>query len=206
MSIWNGDVVTLKTCEVGPLIHSIKKALARKFMAKLNPSFVSDFHKMKFSVPPRTNGRQRSRDSSHSTTASEHVDSNKKVSRAKKSVDGVSSQRISAITEFLLQFEERCFISAIFDSTKLSAFRSLNRGVLQRVVENYGLFRHQPSLPIAINILMFNSSKLQMPKTSFKDLAAGLIKSIKSAGELSIESIKQSSTYALVKQVIRQPI
>ena len=57
---------------------------------------------------------------------------------------------------------------------------------------------------IAINILMFNSSKIRIPKDSFKDLISSLFS--KGDRELTIHSIKKSKTYALIKQVIRSDL
>ena len=197
------NIAMLEEKEPPLLIRSLKKALARKYMTCLNAEFVSDFRTMRFTVPPSHGAKQRSRNSSHSTADSADLESDKRAPRELKSEVKCSSQRVHKMTELLLQFEERCFIDGILDERQVRTFRSLNRGILGTVLENYKQFRHQQTLPIGINILMFNSSKLRIPKDSFKKLKAELFPKFCANQVSTIQAIKESKTYSLLKRIIR---
>ena len=183
-------------------IANHKKAIAKRFVSSMNEEFVNEVKGFKFQVPPRIEGKMSCHVSSHSTTDSlDHENSQKSQDQSHEAVyDG--SKRVNKITEVLLQFEERCFVDRIVGEEQLRALRSLNRGVLGKVLEHFGQFKHQRSLPIAINILMFNSSKMKIPKDNFKDMISELFPRADSK-EFTIHSVKQSKTYSVLKSIIK---
>ncbi len=188
-----------ETC-VWQAILSMRKTLAKKFVTNLYPEFVQDVRNLNFISPPRLDGKPSSRGSVHSTEASSDVGCNEMVGNSCQPC-GDFSKRVNRITEFLLQFEEKCQLDKKLTEASLRALRSLNRGVLGKILDNFMLFKHQHSLLIAINILMFNSSKMRIPKDDFKDMVTNLFQ--RGDRELTIHSIKKSKTYSLIKQVIR---
>ncbi len=190
--------------QVLPLIMALKKALSRKYMNSLNADFINDVRTLNFTVPKRMDGKPSSRLSSHSTSGSVDLEQPSEAQVKRETRIGYSSKKVNEITEYLLQFEERCFVGRIINETQLRSLRSLNRGILGRILENAKLFKHQSSLPIAINILMFNSSKMKIPKDTFKDLISELYPAyFGSTGTTSIQCIKKSPTYELLKSVIK---
>ena len=190
--------------DVRPLIMALKKALSRKHMNTINARFIEDVRTLNFSVPKRLDGKQSSRVSSHSTTGSVDLEMTGNTVEKKENRVPSSSRRINHVTEYLLQFEERCFVDRLINEAQLRSLRSLNRGILGKVLENGKLFQHQGSLPIAINILMFNCSKMKIPKETFKELVSELFPPVFGSPQTaSIQCIKKSSTYELLKSVIR---
>ena len=186
-------------------IAAHKKYLAKRFMSSLNEEFVNEVRTFKFQMPPKLDGKFSCHDSTHSTTDSLDYESNQKSPDQSRAAVVDGSKRVHKITEVLLQFEERCFIDNVIGEEQLRALRSLNRGVLGKVLEHYDKFKHQRSLPIAINILMFNSSKMKIPKDSFKDLISDLFPRA-DAKEFTIHSVKQSKTYSVLKNIIKSPL
>lgn len=182
-----------------PEIEEYRKQLAKKYASFLNQDFMNDFRSQNFMVPKRLEGKACSGLSSHSTADSSDLDAHSGQS-SKSSMD--CSKRLNKITELLLRFEEKCALDAIISPTELRSLRSLNRGILGKVVDNFTLFKHQHSVLVAINILMFNCSKMKIPKDSFKDVISELFQKI-GQKDITIYSIKKSKTYSLIKQVIK---
>ena len=171
-------------------IQAWKRALAKRFATNLNGEFVKAYRNMTFSKPRRLDGRPTTSSSSCIRTASSAHEGTKRVNK---------------ILEFLAAFEEKCTIEGLMLEPQLRELRFLNRGVLGKVLENFTLFKHQHSMLIAINILMFNSSKMKIPKDSFKDLVSDLFQKSERK-ELTIHTIKKSKTYSMIKQVIRAQV
>ena len=186
-------------------ITSVKKQLAKKYMTCLNKEFVNDVRTLNFTVPKRLDGKPRASMSSHSTVDSAEQEEEDKSPDHEVGSVPPNPKRINKITELMLLFEERCFVNRFLGESELRAFRSLNRGALGRVLENYNLFKHHHSLPIAINILMFNSSKMNIPKNHFRDLVFELFPCSFNK-DFSIHSIKKFKTYSLLKKVIRNSL
>ena len=185
-------------------ITSHKKYLAKRFVSSMNEEFVNEVRAFKFQVPPRLERKISCRVSTHSTTDSLDQESTPKSQDQSQAAVHDGSKRVNKITEVLLQFEERCTIDGIVGEEQLRALRSMNRGVLGKVLEHFGQFKHQRSLPIAINILMFNSSKMRIPKDTFKELTEELFpKAFGCNIEPSVQFIKKSGTYILLKSVIK---
>ena len=190
--------------EIMPLIKATKKALARKYIAFLNADFVNNVRTLNFPIPKRLDGKPSSRFSSDSTSSSADMESPEKNIEKKGIKISYSSKVVNRINEFLLQFEDRCFIGHIISECQIRTLRSLNRGILGKVIENFNIFKHQRSLPIAINILMFNSSKMRIPKEIFKDLISELFPDAFECNlGSSIQSLKKSKTYEFLKTIIR---
>ncbi len=183
-------------------IATHKKYLAKRFVSSMNEEFVNEVKAFKFQVPPRIEGKVSCRVSTHSTTDSLDQESSQRSQDQSWTAVHDGSKRVHKITEALLQFEERCYIDRVIGEEQLRALRSLNRGVLGKVIEHFSLFKHQRSLPIAINILMFNSSKMKIPKDSFKDLISDLFPRA-DAKDFTIHSIRQSKTYSVLRSIIK---
>ena len=179
-----------------------KRMIAKIFVSTMNEEFLNDIRAFKFQVPPKIEEKFSSRVSSHSTTDSLDQESSQRSLDQKQEEVYDCSKRVNKITETLLQFEERCFIDQILGEEQLRTLRSMNRGVLGKVLEQFSKLKHQRSLPIAINILMFNSSKMKIPKDSFKDVVSKLFPRADSK-EFTIHSAKQSKTYSVLKSIIK---
>ncbi len=184
-------------------IYRYKKLLARKIMSTINAEFVQDLRNNNFPLPKRLDSKACCHVSSHSTTDSldlESISDTPLGTQVQSAYD--VTKRVNKITEHLLQFEEKALIESIVCEEQLRALRSLNRGVLGKVLEDYTLFKRQHSLLIAINILMFNSSKMKIPKESFKELLSDLFTKTERK-EYTIHNIKKSKTYSLLNTVIK---
>ena len=179
-------------------ISNYKLALAKRFVTAMNEEFWHDLLTQNFQKPIKLDGKA-CHVSTRSTAGSSDLDASPRVQCSR---EAAGSKRVNQITEVLLQFEERCLIVGVLSEEQLRALRSLNRGVLGKVIENFNLFKHQRSLPIAINILMFNSSKTKVPKDRFKDLIAELLPQ-SDCREFTIHAAKQSKTYSVIKQLIK---
>ena len=190
--------------QVAQHIQEFKKALSRKHMHNLNAAFVKDVRTLNFKPPKRLDGKESSRLSSQSTSASDDQEQVGPNSSGCHTALDYSCRRVQEVTEHLLQFEERCFVSRLITELQLRSLRSLNRATLERILSHMSRFKHQSSLPIAINILMFNSSKIKIPKDTFKEVIAELFPAAfgGSTGS-SIQCIKQSPTYELLKAIIK---
>ena len=185
------------------LISAAKKSLTRKYFTGLNAKFIEDIRTLNFAYPKRIDGKPSSRLSSMSTVGSEDFGSQDQV-KSKKDKFQFSATKVNQITEYLLQFEERCFVDKIIGETQLRSLRSLNRSFLGKVLENTKLFRHQETLLIAINILMFNSSKVKITKGTFRELIFELSpKTFDCNIESCIQTIKNSKTYESLKSIIK---
>ena len=117
-------------------IQAWKRTLARKFATNLNVEFVNDFKNMSFTKPKRlgNNLTVRSVGSTSCSADFEREEEGKHQTIDTSAYDG--SKRVNKITEFLLAFEEKCLIDGLMGESHLRAFRSLNRGVLGKVLEN----------------------------------------------------------------------
>jgi hypothetical protein len=186
-------------------LASLKRTIAKRFVASIHAEFVNDLSQFNFTKPAMMESKICSRVSSHSTTDTldlEIGDSTSDTQTVTNVAPLGSSKRLNKVTELLLLFEERCLVRQLLSEEEIRSLRSLNRGVLGKVLEHFTLFKHQHSLLIAINILMFNSSKMRIPKDSFKDLVSELFQR-HDGKEFTILSIKKSKTNALIKHVIR---
>jgi hypothetical protein len=186
-------------------LTSLKRTIAKRFVASLHAEFLNDISQLNFTKPARMDSKICSRVSSHSTTDTmdlEIGDSSSDTQMVTNATPLGSSRRLNKVTELLLLFEERCLVRQLLTEEEIRSLRSLNRGVLGKVLEHFTLFKHQHSLLIAINILMFNSSKMRIPKDSFKDIVSELFQR-QDGKEFTILSIKKSKTYALIKHAIR---
>src|SRR3990167_3138550 len=186
-------------------LNSLKRTMAKRFVASFHAEFVNDLSNLNFAKPARMERKFCSRVSSHSTTDTmdlEIGDSSSYTQAVTNATPLGCSRRLNKVTELLLLFEERCLVRQVLSEEEIRSLRSLNRGVLGKVLEHFTLFKHQHSLLIAINILMFNSSKMRIPKDSFKDLVSELFQR-HDGKEFTILSIKKSKTYALIKHVIK---
>ncbi len=185
-------------------IKALKKALSRKYMANLNSDFVKDVRTLNFTVPNRLDGKPSSRVSSHSTTGSADLESTENARGKKETVNMHITKLVNQTTEYLLKFEERCFIGRVISDSQLHCLRSLNKGILVKIIQKFKLFKQQRSLPIAITILMFNSSKMRIPKEIFRELLEELFpRALGCSKQNPIPLIKQSKIYELLKSIIR---
>ncbi len=205
-SIEGGESAEQEIVEIMSKIKALKKTLSRKYMANMNSEFVKDVRTLNFTVPKRLDGKPSSRVSSHSTTGSADLESTENARGKTETVSTHVTKLVNQTTEYLLKFEERCFIGRVISDSQVRCLRSLNRGILVKVVEKSKLFKHQRSLPIAITILMFNSSKMRIPRETFRDLLEELFpRALGSSKSNPIPLIKQSKTYELLKSIIRVP-
>jgi hypothetical protein len=199
--------VKLSETDLVKVVSELKCGMAKKFVTRFNSETVHAVRSLEFTPPaPRVCGR---RSSSGSTGISETPNSDAGLESPKLRAtplgeDGctVAPCRERDIQDALLLFEEKCILLSLLPDHKMKAFRSLNRGVLGKVLEHFTLFKHQHSLLIAINILMFNSSKMRIPKDSFKDLVSELFQRNEKR-DLSINFLKETRPYALIKEILR---
>jgi hypothetical protein len=199
--------VKLSETDLGKAVLELKCGMAKKFVTRFNSETVHAVRSLEFTPPaPRVYGR---RSSSGSTGLSESPNSDAGLDSPKLRATSLAEEgctvapcRERDIQEALLLFEEKCVLVSLLPEHKMKAFRSLNRGVLGKVLEHFTLFKHQHSLLIAINILMFNSSKMRIPKDSFKDIVSELFQRYEKKN-MSIDSLKETRSYILIKEILR---
>lgn len=173
-------------------VSSYRAELSKHLAISLNRRFLSDLKAMNFQTPCSQILKAKSRASTEADEPSEEVQINL--------TDAV--KRINKVNELLLQFEEKCYINKVISESQLRTLRSKNRGVLGKVLDTIILFKHHHVANIAINILMLNSSKIKIPKNTFKALISQTFKRT-SGREFTIYSAKQSKTHALLKAVVK---
>lgn len=199
--------VKLSEMDLGKAVHELKFGIAKRFVTRFNSETVQAVRCLDFTPPPRRISERRS--SSGSTGISDSPNSETclesptlRAACVGEEISSVPPCREGDIQEAFLLFEERCMLLSLLPEYEMKTFRSLNRGVLGKVLEHFTLFKHQHSLLIAINILMFNSSKMRIPKDSFKDLVSELFQRNEKR-DLSINSLKETRSYTLIKEILR---
>lgn len=199
--------VKLSETDLGKAVSDLKCGMAKRFVTRFNSETVQAVRCLEFTPPPPRVSCRRS--SSGSTGLTDSPNSEACLDSPTLRAAGLGEEAYTAsycrerdIHEALLQFEEKCVLLSLLPEREMKAFRSLNRGVLGKVLEHFTLFKHQHSLLIAINILMFNSSKMRIPKDSFKDLVSELYQRNEKR-DLSINSLKETRSYTLIKELLR---
>ena len=179
-----------------------KRALSLKLFREANEEYFRDFREMNFSVPQKKDHlEQKMQRSTLSTAHSDELEAGYLPKQERTSQD--EQKKAKVITNVLIEFEERCSLTRSIDHANLQILRSLNRTVLNRVLQYLGLFKHHQSLLIAVNILMFNSSKAGIPKESFKKLITEFLPKRK---EVTVMSIKKSKSYSLLKNIVKSQL
>ena len=179
-------------------LQLLKESLAVVHMKQLHKAFFTEISQGRFTKPQRlqcTSSKQKL--SSGSTT-----DSQGDSSEPRPSGGSVEEWKVNLITTLLLSYEERCKIENVLDDHGLRMFRSMNRGLLGKVLENIEEFRSQKYSGIACSILMINASKMKIPKEQFTSMLSQM--DIMTRLNLtSINAIKKSKVFSLIKRITK---
>ena len=167
-------------------------------MKELHKGFFDEISQGRFLKPKRIDvTRWMDKKSPGSTT-----DSSGESTEPRNPGSSVEEWKINLITTLLLAYEERCKIENVLDENNLRIFRSMNRGLLGKVLENMEEFRSQKYSGIACSILMINASKLKIPKENFTSILCQM-DIMNRLNLTSINSIKRSKVFTLIKRIIK---
>ena len=179
---------------------SLKDRLAVIFMKELHKGFFNEIAEGAFMKPAR---RVESNPKVGRTPGGSTTDSLEDSGRSAKHPGGnVEEWKLNLITSLLLSFEERCITEKMLSPETVRTFRSMNRGLLGKVLESMHYFRNQKYTSIASCILMLNASKLKIPKEDFTKILTS-IDVMKTMNLTSIHAIKRSKAFGLLQQVIK---
>mgnify|MGYP007115137422 CR=1 FL=1 len=182
-------------CYSQPDMRTVKARIAAGLMKELHKAFFTEFLEGGFMRPPRVNKPQ----SVHKSQDGSTVDS----LEPKVQTKAVEEWKINLITTLLLNFEERCLTDRVLNEEALRVFRSLNRGLLGKVLEHIEEFKSQKYSSLACSILMINSSKVKIPKEDFIRIISGF-EVMDRLHLTSIAAIKKSKVFSLLKSVLKE--
>lgn len=194
------------SCSYLLALKLLKEKLAKTFMKEIHKSYFSEIAKGGFTKPVRrevvTDSSTQKKDSvGGSTMDSESEKSNSEEVRWPTSSESVEEWKTNLITGLFLEFEERCFLEKHMDEEAIRVFRSMNRGLLSKILFEHGkMFRGQKYASIASCILMINASKLKLCKDKFMRVMAGM-SSMQRMNLTTVSSIKRTKSFLLLKSL-----
>lgn len=198
--------------EIEHSIHQLKQNIENNMFWRINHSIVTRISQDAFPAPLNCQliGSQRKQKEDEQETASTQDSSNSAAPlqsrRAAQDSDAdVISHQIAQgdrktqmILYSLTTFEENCIISKVVCSKKLKILRSYSRRYLGRILNNYETIKSQQSDALALAILLVSASKIGLTKSQF----ITNVRNIARRKNVCVDSIKQTKSYALVKQLI----
>jgi hypothetical protein len=128
--------------------------------------------------------------------SSEHT--NKKDTELISNKIALGDKRLKAVLHMLMIFEDNCIVNETICSSKLRTFRGFSRGFLGKVLDNYEIVKTQHSNSLGLSILLLAAIKIGLTKKDF----VAQVQSFARRKNISVDSIRKTKCYALVKQII----
>ena len=193
------DTCCSKPC-YSSCIRSVKAKLAAVFMNELHKAYFAEVAQGRFLKPRKiavTTSNYHQKSSTSSTQGSVGD-----VKEPKPQSSAVEEWKLNLITTLMLAFEERCFTERVLEEEKLRTFRTLNRGLLGKILESMPEFRNQKYSSLTCSILMVNAARMKIPKEVFNCVLGALQKESNNMVPNSVAEIKRSKAFSLIKKVL----
>lgn len=206
----------LRTLAAGKIqLKKLKKSLENNLFWRMNRSLVTAIAIDGFRAPsnPKVEEAKNAIDQASTNASSDKSEPNGKITATGgqnqvsynkneliNSAIAAGDKKLKTVLHMMLAFEDNCISNHSLDKKQLRTFRMHSRGLLGKVLENYVSVRAQQADSLGIVILLISAIKLGMSKKKF----ISSIKSIARRKKVTIDAIRKTKCYSVVKKIITQ--